>query len=285
MKKIALIISILFIQINVFSQSLLWEISGNGLENPSYLYGTIHIQDKRVFAFDSVVTNAFNSCDAFAMEILMSEVKPETMQKVILMKDNSLDKLMSAEDYKLLSDVFKEKMGTSIMLYNIMKPFFLSSQIQVANMPKDMDEALDMHLLKKAIKDGKATYGVEKFEDQINAVDKISLEDQVKMLLDVVKDTTKSNDEFEELIKTYLSMDIEAMQKQIQEEESLPKEFEKIFLTDRNKVMAKSIKKLSKKHSIFVAVGAAHLPSEEGVIQLLKNYGYTVKPIDFKFVY
>ena len=285
MKKTALILSILFIQINVYSQSLLWKISGNGLENSSYLYGTIHIQDKRVFAFDSVVINAFNSCDAFAMEILMSEVKPETMQKAILMKNNSLDELMSTKDYNSLSAFFKRKTGVSIMLYNKAKPFFLASILQIADIQKDMSETLDMHLLSKAIKAGKTTYGVEDFEDQINAVDKISLEDQVDFLLNYVKDTATSKDQLETLIKTYLSMDIVAIQKLIQEEESSPKELEKIFLIDRNKKMAKRIKKLSKKQSIFVAIGAAHLPSKEGVIQLLTNYGYTVKPIYFKFVY
>ncbi len=285
MKKTALILSILFIQINVYSQSLLWKISGNGLENSSYLYGTIHIQDKRVFAFDSVVINAFNSCDAFAMEILMSEVKPETMQKAILMKNNSLDELMSTKDYNSLSAFFKKKIGVSIMLYNKAKPFFLASILQMTDIQKDMSKTLDMHLLNKAIKSGKATYGVEDFEDQINAVDKISLEDQVDFLLNYVKDTATSKDQLETLIKTYLSMDIVAIQKLIQEEESFPKELEKIFLIDRNKKMAKRIKKLSRKQSVFVAIGAAHLPSKEGVIQLLKNYGYTVKPIYFKFVY
>ncbi|HRW20642.1 MAG TPA: TraB/GumN family protein, partial [Bacteroidales bacterium] len=57
--------------ISAFPQSLLWEITGKGFEKPSYLYGTIHIQDKRVFAFDSVVYEKINFCDAFAMEVLM----------------------------------------------------------------------------------------------------------------------------------------------------------------------------------------------------------------------
>jgi len=174
MKKILSIIPILFLINNVFSQSLLWKISGNGLKTPSYLYGTIHIQDKRVFAFDSTVTNAFNSCDAFAMEILVSDIKPEVMKKATIMKKGSIKELMSEEDYKLVAKVFHEKTGANLLLYDKMKPFFLSSQIEQADMPKDMDEALDLHFLKLAEKQEKATFGVEKFEQQVAAIDKIS---------------------------------------------------------------------------------------------------------------
>jgi len=281
MKKILSIIPILFLINNVFSQSLLWKISGNGLKTPSYLYGTIHIQDKRVFAFDSTVTNAFNSCDAFAMEILVSDIKPEVMKKATIMKKGSIKELMNEEDYKLVAKVFHEKTGANLLLYDKMKPFFLSSQIEQADMPKDMDEALDLHFLKLAEKQGKATFGVEKFEQQVAAIDKISLTDQIRMLVDAVKDTSKAD--FSELLNAYLSADLNKLMELTSQDTTLPENFAEAFLIGRNKVMAKSIKKLTKKHKIFVAVGAAHLPGNDGVIKLLRDYGYTVEPVKFKF--
>ncbi len=281
MKRILPLISILFLINNVFSQSLLWKISGNGLKTPSYLYGTIHIQDKKVFAFDTTVTNAFNSCDAFAMEILMTKIKPETLKKATLMKKGSLKELMNDQDYKLVAKVFHEKTGANLLLYDKMKPFFLSSQIEQADMPKDMDEALDLYFLKLAEKQGKATFGVEKFEQQVAAIDKISLKDQIKMLVDAVKDTSEAD--FTELLDAYLSFDLNKLMELTSKDTTLPDNFAEAFLIGRNKVMAKSIKKLTKKHKIFVAVGAAHLPGDDGVIKLLRDYGYIVEPVKFKF--
>ncbi len=283
MKKSFLFISILFLINNVYSQSLLWKITGNGLKTPSYLYGTIHIQDKRVFSFDTTVTNAFNSCDAFAMEILLSKVKPETLKKATIMKKGSLKELMSEDDYKLVAKVFHEKTGANILLYDKMKPFFLSSQIEQADMPKDMDEALDLYFYKLAEKQGKSTFGVEKFEQQVAAIDKVSLKDQIKMLIDAVKDTSK--DDFSDLLNAYLNFNLNKLMELTSKDTTLPGNFAEAFLINRNKVMAKSIKKLTKKHKIFVAVGAAHLPGDKGVIKLLRDYGFTVEPVKFKFNY
>lgn len=281
MKKILSAISILFIVNTVFSQSLLWKISGNGLKTSSYLYGTIHIQDKKVFAFDSTVTNAFNSCDAFAMEILLTKVKPEVLKKATLMKHGSLKELMTDDDYKLVSKVFNEKTGANLLLYDKMKPFFLSSQIEQADMPKDMKDALDIYFFKLAEKQGKQTYGVEKFEQQVAAIDKISLKDQIKMLVETVKDTSKAD--FSELLNAYLNFDLNKLMELTSKDTTLPGNFAEAFLINRNKVMAKSIKKLTKKSKTFIAVGAAHLPGENGVIKLLRDYGFTVEPVKFKF--
>lgn len=69
----------------VFPQSLLWKVSGKNMKAPSYLYGTIHIQDERVFSFDNTVYNALFSCDAFAMEVLLDEVDPVQMHECMMM--------------------------------------------------------------------------------------------------------------------------------------------------------------------------------------------------------
>ena len=82
------------------SQSLLWKVSGNGLDKPSYLYGSIHIQDNRVFSFDTTVITTLLSCEAFAMEILMDEIDPKTLKNSMYMpKGKLLSDMMSTEDF------------------------------------------------------------------------------------------------------------------------------------------------------------------------------------------
>src|SRR5688572_11063629 len=67
-------------------KTLLWEITGNGLKTPSYLYGTIHIQNARVFAYDTIVAHIFNGCDAYAMELNMDDMKMAEMMKFMMME-------------------------------------------------------------------------------------------------------------------------------------------------------------------------------------------------------
>lgn len=286
MKRIfLLIIAIFAIYGCCSSQSLLWKVTGKKIKSPSYLYGTIHIQDKKVFAYDNTVTDAMNSCDAFAMEILLDEVDPkESQEAVMLPNGKTLKDFMSADEYKMLDSAFKANTGQSLLMYSRLKPFFLNSIIMQSNMSQDMETALDLHLLKTARSAGKSCYGVEKFMDQIHAIDAISIDDQIKMLVDAVKDTTENSEanQFDDLLDAYLTFNLEKAL-EMSNDTSLPAEFNKIFLIDRNVGMAKNFAKIAKKQSLFCAVGAAHLPGEKGVIELLRKQGLIVEPVVFKW--
>lgn len=285
MKKISFVLITFLVCFSAYSQSLLWKVSGKNIKNPSYVYGTIHIQDKRVFSFDETVLKAFESSQAFAMEILMDEIPHKEMVEAMLMKNTSLDKLMSKEDYKILDSIVKAKTGSGVFMFNKMKPFFLSSQLMQMDMSKDMEAPLDLYFLQKARKAGKPCFGVEKFMDQINAVDAISYEDQVEMLMKGLTDTSENDDSLKlaEMLETYRKFDLEKMF-ELTSDTTLPAKFNKAFLIDRNKVMVKNFIKISKKQSLFCAVGAAHLAGDTGVLQLLRKKGYTVEPVYFKWV-
>jgi uncharacterized protein len=284
MKKSFLLLLVVLVGFSCFSQSLLWKVSGKNLKEPSYIYGTIHIQDKRVFSFDNTVNQAFESCDAFAMEILMDEISQDEILEAMLMENTTLDKLLTKEEYKILDSVVKAATGSGLLIYNKMKPFFLATQLMQINMQKEMELALDLFFLKNARDAGKPCFGVEKFSDQINAIDAISLDDQVDMLYVGLTDTTGNNDTYklDEIIEVYISFDLDKLF-EMSNDTSLPAEFNKAFLIDRNVGMAKNFVKIAKKQSVFCAVGAAHLPGETGVIELLRKKGYTVEPVIFSW--
>ncbi len=279
-----LALTALFTTFAGFSQTLLWKVSGKNIKSPSYLYGTIHIQDERVFAFDNTMPDALNSCDAFAMEILLDEVNTAGLSQSMMMpKGQYLSDYLSKADFALLDSLCKAKLGTSAMFMNTMKPFFIGSAIQQADMPKDMETALDLHLLKKARDGGKHCYGVEEYMDQINAIDAIKMKDQIKMLEDILHDTTKAGEkDFNDLLQAYLSFDYDKMMVLMQDT-TMPKNFEKVLINDRNKTMAKQFVNISKQHTLFCAVGAAHLAGEKGVLALLRKKGYTVEPVLFQW--
>ncbi len=276
-----IVFTTLFMSLNLLnSQSLLWKITGNGLKEPSYLYGTIHIQDKRAFAFDDTVLTLFKTCKAYAMELNPEKIDPAELKKFMIMKKHSLKDLLSEDDYRKLDEYLKEKTGTGAILYNKTKPFFIQSQVMQLTMPKDMDDALDMYFFKFAKQNGMEVLGIEKLKEQLEAVNKITLKDQAKMLMESLKDTTNVN--FEELLQAYRSADLKKLS-ELMKDTTLPQNFEEAFLVKRNKRMAKRIAKFVKKQPTFNAIGAAHLPGEKGVINLLRKKGFTVEPVPFEF--
>jgi len=266
-----------------FSQSLLWKVSGKDMKSPSYLYGTIHIQDERVFAFDSTVVMAFDACEAFAMEVLLDEINAKGIRQAMMMpKGKFLKDLLSKEDFALLDSLCKAKLGASALFMNGMKPFFVGSVLQQADMPQDKENALDLFLLKRAREKGKICYGVEEYMDQIKAIDAFSLKEQTEMLVYILHDTSEMAQEYEEMLEAYLSFNLDKMTEMMQDP-SLPRKFDKVLINKRNVTMAKQFEKIAKEHTLFCAVGTGHLGGEKGVIALLRKKGYAVEPVVFRW--
>lgn len=286
MKRIiCLVIAILGIVLPNIAQenSLLWEVTRKAGDKPSYLYGTVHVQDKRVFAFDNIVYEKIESCDALAVELVMDQLDMESVKEQMFLKEGTLKDFLTDAEYILLDSVVKAKLGQSVAVFIKMKPFFLSAQLMQVDIPKDMPLALDMHFIDTARQMNHEVIGLEELSDQIGAIDKMSNEEQAKMLMDGLGDAESNMaEEFEKLTKAYLNQDLNEISK-LSQDTALPESFGKDLLVNRNYGMAKAVRKIMKKKTVFAAFGAAHLVGEEGVIALLRKKGYTVKPVEFKF--
>jgi len=263
-------------------KGLLWEINGKGLKKPSYLYGTIHIQSKKVFQYDPVVEEKLKSCNAFAPELILDEINQLEVMGAMMMTDNSLDNLLSPEDYAKLDAFMKASTGTGIEVFKRMKPFALIAQLGQGDVTGEMPIPLDMHLLQIARENKLKTFAVEKLDEQIAVINSIPLADQARMLMEAISDTSSGNKQFEELVQVYLDQNLDAMMS-LAEDPSLPKEIQQEFLIARNKVMAERINVFIKEQSTFIAIGAAHLGGRNGIIELLKQQGLKLKAVPFSF--
>ena len=268
----------------ISAQSLLWKVTGKDIASPSYLYGTFHIQDDRVFSFDSTVWKAYNSCEAFAGELLFDDIDMKAVrQSMMLPKGQTISDMLSKEDFAILDSICKAKLGASAIFLNTMKPFFLITSIQQMDFNHDQEEALDIFFQKQAQQQGKSCYGLEKYIDQINALDAIPLKEQVTMMVQFLHDTSEvAADENDKLIQTYLAFELDSLVEMTQDT-SLPPQFGKILVDKRNVTMAKGFQKIAKKERLFCAVGAAHLGGKKGIIALLRKKGYTVEPVLFQW--
>ena len=285
MKKIILsCISFLSLILSLNAQqlenSLLWEISGNGLEESSYLFGTIHMTCDATL--DENVQKALDNTSLLVLELDMDDPSLQmNMMKDIYMKDGkTLNDFISEEDFSLLERFVKEQTGMPLAAMSNMKPFFISA----AFYPKMLGcpvQSYEAELVKVAQEQNEEVLGLETVEEQMNVFNAIPYEDQVVDLLRTAKDNLAYDTEtFQKLMQLYDSENIEGMESLMQKDINLTTSKHKDKMLDnRNKNWIPKIEEFSKAQPTFYGVGAAHLAGENGVIKLLRKAGYTVTAV------
>ncbi|MGB0932222.1 MAG: TraB/GumN family protein [Chitinophagales bacterium] len=276
--------------------SLLWKIEGNDLEEPSYLYGTMHSQDKRVHDLGKLAVPYIDECEAVALELVIDSTDMMrmvlTMFGEMMMKDTTLQDLYEKEEYDLVKNFVTTELGMFSILFKIdqMKPLYISLFVEEmssmdSGIGKEMEVALDQFFQAVGAQKGKKLIGVETFEEQMSAFNRIPLKEQAAMLLEAVQlgqsetDTSIENSMFP-LMKHYLDQDLEGLMEWYDKEEKYAESsFNTIILLERNYRMADRMDKIIQSQNTFIAVGALHLPGEDGLIQLLSEKGYQLSPM------
>lgn len=270
----------LFSNAQELEKSLLWKISGNGLNKPSYLFGTIHLTCDT--SLDENTLNALEATEQLYLELDMDDKSIQMqMMKLMMMKNGTkLSTLLSPEDFKILDDFMKKNLKMSAKLFDGFKPFMISSML----FPKMLDcksQSVESELMKITKEQNEEIFGLEKAEDQMKVFDEISYQDQADELLKTVKDNLeKDKKEFQEMITIYQNKDIEGMLKMMSDSDNkITSENQDILLNNRNKNWIPIMVKIMKDKPTFFGVGAGHLAGEEGVIKLLRKKGYKVEAV------
>ncbi len=256
--------------------TFLWRISGNKLTRPSYLYGTMHLQDRRLFYFGDSLYNALEKTEGFAMEINPDEMM-DSLFKSMERKDTSalLRKILSDAEFKRLAKKLEKKLNMPADKITVKKLAEEKRKLQKPTVKKDdMPTIMDLYLFSLAKKMGKHTGGIEDLADQFGILDELG----TFKIDDFLKQDSSEHQRYTEwMINTYSKRDLNAIHKLIDNEAK--SEFQDILLVKRNIKMAARMDSLSGIRSSFFAVGAAHLPGDSGVITLLRQRGFTVDPV------
>jgi uncharacterized protein YbaP (TraB family) len=261
----------------LFSQgnSLLWRISGRNLQEPSYLYGTMHSSDSRVFHFADSVLPAFEQCEAFAMEVVVDETLQATiLQNIFMENGTSLKSLLTQPQYDSVQWFAMKNAGLMISFIDKMKPLYVAMMLQVMSgedsIVKNSDPFLDQYFEQAAENQRKKVMGIETVKEQMSIFD--------LMLMKSIREYSADTIEFGQMIQYYLSNDLHNMMS-FENDFSLPDSLYRALITDRNIKMAIRIDTMIQRQSTFIAIGAGHLGGEGGVITLLRDQGYTVIPV------
>ncbi len=273
-------LSIFSITAQNLENSTLWKIEGNELEKPSYLFGTIHITCNATLEDD--VKKALDETTQIVMELDMDDPSMQMkMMKSIYFKDGkTLKDFVSEEDYKSIDSLFINNMGMPVKMLEKVKPFFLSSMF----FPKMLDcpmQSFELELTKIAKEQEEEIYGLETLEEQIQVFDDIPLEDQYADLVRMAKDNLEYDKEtFSKMLKLYEEENITAILDMMDDDTNKTvSEHQDVLLKQRNENWISKISEYAKDQPTFFGVGAGHLPGENGVIQLLRNAGYTVEAV------
>jgi uncharacterized protein YbaP (TraB family) len=264
------------------NNSLLWKMEKDNSPQ-SFLFGTIHIYDSSVFRIPDILYKLIDSVDIYLPETNNQQTSRTEMLNYITIDDPdySLKDYFSDESYAKIMNI--AQIDTDIL--NKYKPFFISSLILMdSNMPTD---SIDYELLNYALFTGKTIYELENFEEQIAAIDNIPYKEQAEIIENILLASDRKN-EFNKLMNNYKEQNLQALKTNLKEMNPAG-----IFINsiqkNRNITMSNRIDSfLCKGHSLFVAVGAMHLPDTEevkGIVSILGNKGYNVTAIEFSFTY
>lgn len=258
--------------------AILWRISGNGLATPSYLFGTIHAVPEKEFQLSDTLLKYFNQTSALMIEADVDVPLKEQLamvQQMMLPKGTTLRTLMDSTLYHQYFSYMRDSLGIKegkIERYNAFKPAFVSLflLVEVIGTPA----AYDLELEKKAKKSEKSLHFLETIAQQMAVLDSIPLADQLPETIDA----WKIDKEYYELYSLYKAQNLAGIDSMMSSEASFQK-MEHLLLSKRNHAWLPKIENLIAAQPSFVAVGCAHLPGEDGVIQLLRNRGFKLEPI------
>ncbi|MCT4643567.1 MAG: TraB/GumN family protein [Carboxylicivirga sp.] len=282
MKKLfTSVILLLFVAISFGQKSLLWKISGNDLEKPSYLFGTIHLICPDDYFIPENLPEALKQCKQLVLEVDMSD--PTLMQKMQAgmmnpqMKNIKAD--LSEEDAKIINDALVKAMGMGIDQLGIMKPWALSTMIAVTmGLECKQPAQYEMELMKMAKEKEMPLMGLETVEAQLAVFDNIPYTRQLEMLTDGIKNIEEDKALFVKMVDHYKAQDVFGLYKLMLEQDEMA-DFGEYLLDGRNKNWIPILTKSMNDKACFIAVGAGHLGGENGVIALLRAKGYKVEAV------
>jgi len=263
--------------------SLMWKVvDPENKSKVSYVFGTIHLQDSALNCFGDEVWDAIESCDLVAGELDMTDpTLMMTMMTKAMMKDSTLEELLTKKELKELNEFMLNIMDqTSWAMFQNMKPFFLmGSVLGTLDTVPQYTLPMDMRLMNAGIK----TVGLETIDEQLAAIDNMSLSEQANMLMESIQNIDSMRTSFLEMKEYYLRQDIDGMVEFMSTMELDP-QFSEGMIEKRNYIMAERLTALLRLNTVFCAVGAGHLPGDEGLLQLLREQGFEVSPVPFRFL-
>ncbi|MBT7952588.1 MAG: TraB/GumN family protein [Gammaproteobacteria bacterium] len=259
-----------------FDNGLLWKISKAGSPH-SYVFGTIHVSDESIVKLPEEVSGALNQAKTFAMEVVPEPSELMTFASLMYFSDGrKLNDLISEplfdEVVKLLASYHLPEEAVELL-----KPW---AAFLTMSYPPEFGQVLDMQLLEKARQLGVIVTGLESMQEQIDIFNTLTLDHQIKILSDTACHYDMVEADFTKMKSLYIARDLGGLyaysQRYSLSDEEVYNVLIKKILVDRNYTMTERMQPMLESGNAFIAIGAMHLPGEEGVLSLLAKNDYEI---------
>lgn len=270
------------------NNTLLWRISGNGLNKPSYLYGTIHMLCADDAMLSQSMKNVIGKAEEVYFEVDLDNLVEmfAVMSKMKMKGDTTLKDLLSETDYAKVKDYFESKSSMlPFATLETFKPILALSTVQENSMECESMAMMEQVIMTEAKKTDKKIRGLETMSYQAGVLDSIPYKLQAEQLVSYIDNLNKNSSEDKELnemMSAYMSQDLGKLEDLMKKTDMGIGNFTEVLLYNRNRNWVKKLKDLMPEKTLLIAVGAGHLPGDQGVINLLRKAGYTVTPIENK---
>lgn len=274
-------------------EGLLWRLERQGIA-PSFLFGTMHVTDPRVLDLPGPAREALDEADRLVIETTDALSQDKMMAVLATRPDlmmftdaTTLSAQLTPQDRRTVERGLQAR-GISLASVDKMKPWMLaamlaSSPCELARQAKG-EPVLDVKLAAQAQAANKEVLGLESGVEQLDAMARLPMTFHLRSLVETLALGNRINDVNETMIMLYRQEQIALLWPLL--EHVMPEaggevyvEFEQVMITARNHVMAQRALPILAQGNAFMAVGALHLPGQEGLVRLLRNAGYTVTSV------
>jgi len=267
-------------------KNFLWRVQSKG--TTVYLLGSIHLLKKDVYPLSRTIESAFEKSDVLAVEADVNDTSRLDLQKLMESAfypgNDNLEKHVSGKTFDLIKEE-TAKAGLPMELVYNQRPWFLGLTLESTELMKsgyDPNYGIDKHFLSKA-EGRKKISELESLDYQVNLLAGLNDEEQELFLLYTLRELKILVHEVDKLVAAWKSGAVEKMEATMTKSLAEDRRFYAIYdnlIYRRNRNMAQKIEGYLKTNgTYFVVVGAAHLLGDKGIIQLLKDKGYSVEQL------
>ncbi|WP_420408003.1 TraB/GumN family protein [Hoeflea sp.] len=274
----------------------LWKVEKPGVA-PSWLFGTMHVTDPRVVTMPEAADEAFDAADTVVIETI-DILDPAKAQAALLSRPeltmftdgNTLVSFLDETDARLVEEELARR-GIPLALVSRMKPWMIAGMLAMppCEMARKNEGAafLDVRIVEDARAEGKTLLGLESIGEQMTAMADLPMEFHVRGLVETIRLADLMPDIMATMTELYLEGEIALIMPTImaagpetgEGDTDGYAQFEERIVLMRNRVMAERAAPILAEGNAFIAVGALHLPGEEGLVSLLRDAGYTISAV------
>jgi uncharacterized protein YbaP (TraB family) len=281
-----ILLSFSLVSLDTMAQSrngLLWEISGNEIVGSSYLFGTLHAICPEDLVMVEKVLTALSKTQELILEIDLDDpdLYSEMLKGMMLNDSIKMDDYLTSGQIDTLSTLFADSLRISFDAIRQLKPVMMSGLL-IPVLSGCAVTSVEETLMKETGNLHMKITGLETVTEQLAILDLIPISEQYKLLYETVSDLKQARFEYSEMLRLYRAGEIDSLLNMPVFYDMDPEVFRSVLIGDRNLKWTGKIDSIVRSRSVFIAVGVGHLGGEAGLIELLIQRGFTLRPLQDK---